>query len=766
MSRLWYRQPARIWEEAMPLGNGRMGAMVFGGVNNEHIQVNEESIWYGGKMDRLNPDALKYLPQIREYLKNGQIGKAQGLMNNALASNPNSVHPYQTLGDILFWFGQSGALSSYERGLDLENAICNTEYTLVQEHKGVETAFTREYFFSKPADCLVMHFTAKGAEGLSFNARLERGRFYDGAGKYEEKGICLYGNLGKGGFDFAMLLRAKAVGGSLELIGENIVVEGAKEVYLYFTADCTYHYPVNELTGDKADIDRMLQNMDKKLSKAMDTDYEALKQEHIADYRALFGRVAFQLEDTKEQENLPTDERLLKMQEGQSDVGMAKYLFDFGRYLLISCSRKGGLPANLQGVWNKDFTPAWDSKYTININTEMNYWPAEPCSLSECHEPLFTLIYKLRANGRRTAREMYGCRGFVAHHNTDMHGDTAPQDIYIPASYWVMGAAWLCTHLWTHYLYTQDKEFLKEAYPCMLEAALFFIDFLQEQDGYLVTNPSVSPENTYILPSGESGACCVGATMDFEIINDLFTACLKAAKVFGDHQPHFTIPGVDDISKLLTQLEETLRKLPPIKIDSKGRIMEWMEEYEEAEPGHRHISHLYALYPSEQITVDETPKLAAAARKTLEYRLQNGGGHTGWSRAWIMNHYARLWDGEKVYENIELMLRNSTYPNMFDKHPPFQIDGNFGACAAIAQTLVQSNEKRVILLPALPAAWKAGSVKGLSIVGGATIDLAWKDGSLTECTIHAKTDIQTTVKYGEQNYPVTIPAGKDWNFAL
>lgn len=763
MSKLWYKQPARIWEEAMPIGNGRMGAMVFGGVHSEQLQVNEESIWYGGKVDRLNPDALKYLPEIRELLKNGQIGKAQGLMNNALAANPNSVHPYQTLGDILFWFGQNGKLSSYERSLELDKAVSSVEYTLTQEDKGEDTTFTREYFFSKPADCMVMRFAANGTQGLSFNVRLERGRFYDGAGKYEDKGICLYGNLGKGGFDFAMLLCAKAVGGSCTLIGENIVVENAKEVYLYFTADCTYHYAESELTGDKADTDKMLANMDNILSKAMNTEYEVLKQAHIEDYQSLFNRVELTLEGTSEEEKLPTDERLKRMQEGQSDVGMAKYLFDFGRYLLISCSRKGGLPATLQGVWNKDFAPAWDSKYTININTEMNYWPAEPCSLSECHEPLFTLIYKLRENGRRTAKEMYGCRGFVAHHNTDMHGDTAPQDIYIPATYWVMGAAWLCTHMWTHYIYTKNTEFLKEAYPCMLEAALFFVDFLQEQDGYLVTNPSVSPENTYILPSGESGACCVGATMDFEILNDLFGACIKASKVLEGESMDFTIPGVTDVKELPGQLEEILKKLPPIRIDSTGRIMEWMEEYEEAEPGHRHISHLYALYPSEQITVDQTPELAAAARKTLEQRLKNGGGHTGWSRAWIMNHYARLWDGEKAYENIELMLRNSTYPNMFDKHPPFQIDGNFGACAAISHMLVQSNEERVILLPALPAAWKSGSIKGLSIVGGATIDLTWKDGKVTACTIHALKDIDTVVKCGESNYNVSVLAGTEWN---
>ncbi len=762
MSKLWYEQPARIWEEALPIGNGRMGAMVFGGVMSETLQVNEESIWYGGKVDRINPDAKKYLPEIRTLLREGKIGKAQDLMNSALAGNPNSVHPFQTLGEVMLWFGETGKAQEYRRTLNLDSAVCSTEYAIDSETG--RTSYNREVFFSKPADCMVMRLTAKGEKGIHFSARLERGRFYDGVKKCGDDGVCLYGNLGKGGYDFAMLLRAKTVGGSCTLIGENIVVDEAQEVYLYFTADCTYHYDESVLGESEANIAMLLQNMTKKLSDAIQKDYESLKQEHIADYTSLFKRVDFTLEETEGAEALSTDKRLQRMQEGASDVGMAKILFDFGRYLLIACSRKGGLPATLQGIWNKDFTPAWDSKYTININTEMNYWPAETGNLSECHEPLFTLIYKLRENGRKTARQMYGCRGFVAHHNTDMHGDTAPQDIYIPASYWVMGAAWLCTHMWTHYLYTQDKEFLKEAFPCMLEAALFFVDFLQEQDGYLVTNPSCSPENTYILPSGESGACCVGATMDFEILYDLFGACQKAGKVLENEKLSISIPDVEDVDALLSTLQQITEKLPPIRIDSKGRIMEWMEEYEEAEPGHRHISHLYALYPSEQITVDGTPELAQAARKTLEHRLANGGGHTGWSRAWIMNHYARLWDGEKAFENIELMLRNSTYPNMFDKHPPFQIDGNFGACAAIAQMLVQSNEERVVLLPALPKAWKSGSIKGIRIVGGATVDLEWKDGAVVSCTIQAKYDLHTVVKYAGKELPCDIKAGEVWNF--
>lgn len=506
--------------------------------------------------------------------------------------------------------------------------------------------------------------------------------------------------------------------------------------------------------------DVLAEKITEKLERAMAREYGELLAEHEKDYREFYDRVALSLPEKEENAALPTDERLQRIISGGTDEGLAKLLFDYGRYLLIGCSRPGDLPATLQGIWNKDFMAPWDSKYTININTEMNYWPAEVCALPECHTALFDLIGRMREHGRSIARRMYGCRGLMAHHNTDLYGDCAPQDNWIPATIWTMGAAWLCTHLWMHYSYTQDLEFLKWAYPVMAEAALLFVDFLEEKDGYLVTNPSLSPENVYILPSDEQGCCCMGATMDLEILRELFTGCKKAAEILGDAVDEAEIPDVSDMRKLQKEINAALEKLPPIRIDSTGRVMEWMEEYEEAEPGHRHVSQLYGLYPSDQISMDKTPELAAAAAETLRVRLANGGGHTGWSRAWIINFYAKLWDGEKAWENICQMLAKSTYANLFDRHPPFQIDGNFGVTAAIAQMLVQSREQEVILLPALPKAWEQGTVKGLRLVGNAGIALAWKDGRLLQCRVTADQAYEGEIVYGSVRRTVKLKAGE------
>ncbi|MBP5281489.1 MAG: glycoside hydrolase family 95 protein [Lachnospiraceae bacterium] len=876
MKELWYRQPAKAWEEALPLGNGRIGAMVFGMMEGERIQVNEETVWYGGKKDRINPDAKAYLPEVRRLICEGKIRAAQDLMGATMTACPASENPYQTLGNVRIYFQHHGvkadeaespdvaramidpAQVNYKRSLSLEDAIACVSY----EIGGVN--YLREHFISKPADCMIMKFSASEAGKISFTLKLDRWYFFKGvkktygagnlecAGNMEgalgkqdaistdgkmgtqgaANGVLMYGRPGEDGNAFVMMAKGKGKGGSLKVLGESLIVENADEAILYFGAVTSYRHP-------EADYDKLEEILCEQLEQVMTRDYEALRAEHVADHRSLFDRVKLDIQgnsagvgseriaagekaetdwkgandhvsgkeinDNCVGNGLPIDERLKLVQIGETDLGLEELLFDYGRYLMIAGSRQGTLPTTLQGLWNQEYMPPWESKYTINLNTEMNYWPAEYCNLSECHLPLFEHLKKMRKDGRKVAREMYGCRGFVAHHNTDIHGDCAPQDLWIPATFWPMGAAWLSTHLWTHYIYTKDLAFLKEAFPVMAETALYFVDALQPWGEYFVTNPSSSPENTYILPSGEKGCVCLGPTMDNQILRDLFTNCLKAYAILGGREETAgkaeaagnaeatgkaettadkvaetisnlqldealeqeilaQIPDCDSLSELMAQIAEKLSKLAPTKIGSDGRVMEWLEEYEEEEPGHRHVSQLYGLYPSEQITMDGTPELAQAARKTLEARLSHGGGHTGWSRAWIMNHYAKLWDGEAAHENIKKMLSQSTYPNMFDKHPPFQIDGNFGAAAAIAQMLVQSNEERVILLPALPKMWKNGSVSGLKLVGNATLSMTWKDGELMSCEITCDGEkYQTMIIYHKNVQMVALTNGEKWS---
>lgn len=778
--RLWYRKPAGQWEEALPLGNGRLGAMIFGETDKEHIQVNEESMWYGGRVDRNNPDMKENLPKIRMLLEEGRIREAEELLLLAGSGRPCKMHPYQTLGDITIVYPDQGEAQDYLRSLDLKKAFAEVSY------RAGEAAYKKEYFISRPAGALILRLSTTRPEGISLQADLSRGNFFDALDSFQD-GIFLSGNQGRGGIEFTAMLRAKASGGRVYTVGEYLKAEGAKEVILYFTADTTYHMTPQERDAcidrfcrhrtlpdepeyqDLSNWERqeylhqqalqsaLKEKLFQRIDACMNKTWEELLKEHLEDYGSFFDRVELSLEEKEDRTQLPTDERLLSP---CGDNGLMKLLFDFGRYLLICSSRPGDLPATLQGIWNKDFTPSWASKYTVNINLEMNYWPAEICNLSECHTVLLGLLEKMRPNGRKTARQMYGCRGFLCHHNTNINGETAPQDHWKPGSYWVMGAAWLCTHLWTHYQYTLDRKFLRQAFPIMAEAALFFVDFMIEKDGYLVTSPSVSPENTYILPGGERGSCCIGPTMDNQILRHFFTGVTEAGRVLGEEAEEIRVEGIEDMQAFLNQIEEMKGRLMPTRIGSNGAIMEWMEEYEEAQPGHRHISHLYGLYPSDEITVDGTPLLAAAARTTLERRLANGGGHTGWSRAWIINHYAKLWDGEKAYENLEKMLESSTYPNLFDKHPPFQIDGNFGAAAAIAQMLVQGSDKRVVLLPALPKEWKNGSVKGLRLPGNAGIDIVWKDGNLETVVITAYSDYRTRVKYREESAELILKAGE------
>ncbi|SFB25868.1 alpha-L-fucosidase 2 [Cohnella sp. OV330] len=740
--KLWYRQPAKDWNEALPIGNGRLGAMIFGGAGDELLQLNEDSLWYGGPRDRNNPDALPNLPRIRELIMAGRLREAEDLALMALTGVPESQRHYLPLGDLELQSAASGDLvEQYERELNLDCGLYAASY--LQE--GVR--YSREAFASYPDQVIVVRLAADKPSSLSFRARWNRQqrRNLDGIRSWETDGLVMSGHAGgEGGVDFRAAVKAVVKGGSCRTIGEYLVVEGADEALLFIAAATTFRSPDPE-RACKAAIDE-----------AARRSYEELRERHVSDYRALFNRVHLEISDAGgEKAGLPTNERLASLERGEDDPGLVSLYFQYGRYLLISSSRPGSLPANLQGIWNPHFLPPWDSKYTININAQMNYWPAENCNLSECHLPLFELIERMREPGRRTAETMYGCRGFAAHHNTDIWADTAPQDGWPPSTFWPLGAAWLCLHLWEHYAFGKDETFLAQAYPTMKEAARFLLDYLIEgEDGRLITCPSISPENTYRLPGGESGVLCAGASMDFQITRALFEACLESARLLGIDEPFGE------------ELTDALSRIPVTKIGKHGQIQEWMEDYEEAEPGHRHISHLFGLYPGEQFTSEETPELAAAARVTLERRLAHGGGHTGWSRAWIINFWARLRDAEQARVNVLALLGHSTLPNLLDNHPPFQIDGNFGGTAGIAEMLLQSHRGVLHLLPAWPAAWGDGRVSGLRGRGGYTVDMEWSQGRLTRAVIRAdRTGVCRIRGLGPELVELPVEAGRRYAFA-
>lgn len=750
-NRLWYQRPAEYWEEALPVGNGRLGAMIYGRVDKEIIQLNEESLWSGEHIDRCNPDCYENLDTIRNYIKKGKINEAEQLAVLAMSGIPQSQRAYQTFGELYLQHlyqnaGKESHISCdrYERELDLDGGIVRTSWEID------ETKYTQEVVASYPADVLIIHLEAHGAHKLNFRCHMERGRFYDHAAKSGEDSIYMDGN--SGGIRFAGMLKATQCDGKVSTLGEHLVVTDANEVMLVFSAytsfrvNCPY-----EAAKKSVDTQAMV-------------PYATLKEEHRKDYQALFGRVTLQFGKSKDEENLcllPTDERILRMQKNESDPGLIELYFQYGRYLLISGSRPGSLPLTLQGIWNEDITPPWDSKYTVNINLQMNYWPAEICGLVECAEPFFSHLKKMVESGRITAKKMYGCHGFVVHHNTDIFADTAPQDHYIPASYWVMGGAWLSTHIWNHYLFTKDTRFLKEYFEILTEAVLFFKDFLiEDKNGNLVTTPSVSPENTYIMADGSKGCMCDAPTMDNEILYHLFHDYLSSAQ---------ELKIQDDLKQ---EVEKMLEKLPKLRIGSYGQLMEWKEDYTEAEPGHRHISHLYGVFPGQQITVEDNPVYAKAARISLEHRLENGGGHTGWSRAWILLLWDRFKDGAKAYQNLQALIGHSTFPNMMDFHPlegykrgkAFQIDGNMGGITGIAEMLVQSHSGRVELLPALPLELNSGSVKGLRVRGGASLSMDWKHGELTKAVIESQNDMEIRLVYRALEKRVKLSKNNTYQF--
>jgi alpha-L-fucosidase 2 len=752
--RLVYDTPAQKWTEALPLGNGHIGTMVFGGVEDERLQITEGTLWGGTPRDYTNPDASSHLDEIRRLIFEGKVKQAEAVSARVMGQPP-LLMPFQPCCDLRLRFHGHAAATGYTRELRLADAISTTAYTVG------DTEYRRELFASYPDQVLVLRLTASRAGRLAFSVALDSPQpattvVATGSGGLQLSGQIQprqnparswTGSWESPGLRFAAVARVLVDGGAVRASGDRLEVAGANAATIILGA-ATSFVSFADISGDASGRARA------SADRAAAMPFDQLRARHVEDFRTLFARVQLRLGDGVSRE--ATDRRIARFAQSH-DPALVALQWAFGRYLLISSSRPGGQPANLQGIWNESMLPPWGSKMTTNINFQMNYWLADTGDLWETQAPLWTTIGELRTTGTRVARAHYRARGWVVHHNTDLWRAATPVDG--AWGLWPMGQAWLANQMWDHYAFSGDTSFLRDtAYPAMKEAAQFALDTLVPAPagsrfaGRLVTNPSTSPENRYLL-DGAPVHLTYGATMDVQLVQELFDNCVRAAAAL----------GVD--GDFAAEVQAAATRLPPLQVGARGQLQEWIEDYTEVEPEHRHVSHLYALFPGHGISLEKTPALAGAARRSLELR---GDGGTGWALVWKSALWARLREAGRAYANLQLVLAKNTLPNLFALHPPFQIDGNLGATAAITEMLVQSTPQRITVLPALPSQWPDGQLTGVRVRGGGRVDIAWSGGRLTELRLAGDRPARYVIQYGERSVEVSLGAGEKrrWNGAL